>query len=252
MARLDELTALRRRECRLEPERALRTLDEAAGWLGERGMLTLMPCCSLPSLFAACHEEPYAPDKPGFGQWPRTKYPWGVELAARPGVHRLRVHRGKGLLVSAAVARLCDPLCRSALADAEDGALGVDAARVAAHLAAAGPSLLEELAEEVGGGVRRARDALERVGAVVSRPVPIQRRHRHTSELARWDQLFPAPSAGGLEELLVAAVEAAVLAPEREAVRWFSWPAPSGLVDRLVAEGRLSRVDGLLSRASGS
>ena len=55
--------------------------------------------CALPSLFAACHEDPYAPSSPGFGQWPRTKFPWFGELGAR-GYAILSVHRGKNLLVS--------------------------------------------------------------------------------------------------------------------------------------------------------
>ena len=72
---LDELRTLRAFECRLTPDRALGSLDEAEEFLLDRGLLTRTADCALPSLFAACHEEPYAPDKPGFGQWPRTKFP---------------------------------------------------------------------------------------------------------------------------------------------------------------------------------
>lgn len=253
MAGLADLEARRAHELRLTPDRALESLDEAAAWLQERGMLTLMPCCSLPSLFAACHEEPYAAGKRGFAQWPKTKYWWGVALGEREGAHRLRVQRGKGLIVSDRVARLCDPLCRAALADAEAGALGPDAARVLAHLDAAGPSLLEELQEELAlepRALKRVREPLERVGAVVSRQVVVEP-HRHTSQLSRWDQLFPAPSPGGMEELVAAGVRAAVLAPEREVGTWFSWPVGDA-VERLVAEGRLTRVDGYVTLARGS
>jgi hypothetical protein len=41
--------------------------------------------------------------------------------------------------------------------------------------------------------------------------------------LARWDQLVPEASGGGLEELVVAAVRAAVVVPEAELPRWFPW-----------------------------
>jgi hypothetical protein len=232
---------------RLTPDRALESLDEAAEWIEERGLATLMPCCSLPSLFAACHEEPYAPGSPGFGQWPKTKYWWGSALADRPGIHRLRAHRGKALLVAERIARLADPLCRAALADAEQG----PHARLVAHLAAAGPSLLPELKEELGldtKGLRRARGALERMGAVVSREVVVEP-HRHMSELRRWDQLFPEPSpGGGIDELVLAGVQAAVIAPEREIRSWFTWPAESA-VERLVEAGRLVRVEGGLACA---
>ena len=73
---LQELRDRREYECRLTPDRALASLDEAEEFLLDRGLLTRTADSALPSLFAACHEEPYAPGKPGFGQWPRTKFPW--------------------------------------------------------------------------------------------------------------------------------------------------------------------------------
>lgn len=247
---LPELLRERDRACRLTPDLALESLDEAERFLRERGLLTRLPDCSLPSLFGACHEEPYKPGSRGFGLWPRTKWPWAFELAERPGVHMLNIHRGKGLFVTAETAALVDPLAREALARAENGELGPEAARLVAHLAAAGPSLLEELVEETGLDPRRPRARLERVGAVVARAVVSDERHRNTSELARWDQAFPRPSAGGLGELLVAAVRAAVVAPEDEVRGWFSWRATSALVDELVEANQLARpAPGWLSAA---
>jgi hypothetical protein len=238
---LPELLRERDRACRLTPDLALESLDEAEGFLRERGLLTRLPDCSLPSLFGACHEEPYKPGSRGFGLWPRTKWPWGFELAERPGVHVLGIHRGKGVFVTAETAALVDPLARDALARAESGELGPEAARLVAHLGVAGPSLLEELVEETGLDPRRPRARLERIGAVVARAVVFDDRHRHSSELARWDQVFPEPSAGGLGKLVVAAVRAAVVAPEDEACGWFSWRASSALIDELVEADQLTR-----------
>jgi hypothetical protein len=93
MAAMPELEERRRVECRLTPDRALESLDEADEFLRDRGPLTLMPDCALPSLFGACHEEAYRPGSSGFGLWPKTKYPWGVELAAR--CLRTRLHKGR-------------------------------------------------------------------------------------------------------------------------------------------------------------
>jgi hypothetical protein len=234
------------------PERALQSLEDAEAFLRERELLTRTTDCSLPSLFGACHEEPYKPGSRGFGLWPRTKWPWAFELAERPGVHVLGIHRGKGVFVTTKTAALVDPLAREELARADDGALGPEAARLLAHLAAAGPSLLEELVEEAGLDARRLRPKLERVGAVVARAVVHDDRHRHTSELARWDQVFPRPSAGGLGELLVAGVRAAVVAPEDEARTWFTWRAPPELVSELVEAGRLERPAGGWLSAAGT
>ena len=60
--------------------------------------------------------------------------------------------------------------------------------------------------------------------------------------------MFPiVPAApGGIEELVVAGVSAAVAAPEREVGRWFSWPLPAGTLDRLVEAGRLVRDEGVV------
>jgi hypothetical protein len=241
-----ELRDRRAYECRLTPDRALRTLDEAEEFLLDRGLLTRTADSALPSLFEACHEEPYAPDSPGFGQWPRTKYPWFGRLGAR-GYPILAVHRGKNLLVTPAVARLLDPICRAEIERMEQA--DPEWAGLLQHLGDAGPSELEDLQTELGlkpKELKLLRSPLERRGAVVSRSIVYEDPHRHTSELARWDQVFPEPAdGGGLYELIVAGVRAAVLAPEREPERWFSWQWywEDDLVDRLVADGRLARPE---------
>jgi hypothetical protein len=233
-----ELREQRAFECRLTPDRALESLGEAEEFLLDRGLLTRTADSALPSLFGACHEEPYAPSSPGFGQWPRTKYPWFGELGAR-GYPVLAVHRGKSLLVAPEVASLLDPLCRAELESHSDDPL-------LRHLAAAGPSELDDLQVELGLApkeLKKLRVPLERCGAVVARSVVYEDPHRHTSLLSRWDQLFPEPSAGGgLDELVVRAVRSAVVAPEAEVPRWFAWWEDE-LVDRLAEDGRLVRPE---------
>lgn len=239
METLAELRERRAFECRLTPDRALRSLDEAEDFLLGRGLLTRTADSALPSLFGACHEEPYAPASPGFGQWPRTKYPWFGELGAR-GYPILAVHGGKSLLVTPEVARLLDPICRAELERLRDDPL-------LRHLAEAGPSELGDLQVELGLApkeLKKLRVPLERCGAVVSRSIVYEDPHRHTSELSRWDQLYPEPAEdGGPAELLVAAVRAAVVAPGPEVPRWFSWRWEEGLLDRLVDDGRLVRPE---------
>ncbi|HUK93562.1 MAG TPA: hypothetical protein VLU96_00755 [Gaiellaceae bacterium] len=231
---------------RLRPELALESLDDAEAFLLDRGLLTRTADSTLPSLFEACHEEPYAPGKPGFGQWPRTKFGWFGELGAR-GYLVLAIHRGKTLLVTDEVARLIDPICRSELArmEAEDPGW----ARLLRHLADAGPSELGDLQLELGltpKELKRLRYPLERCGAVVARSIVYEEPHRHTSVLSRWDQVCPQPAGGGgLGPLVVAGVRAAVLAPEKEVLRWYSWRwhREDDLIDRLVDEGELVRPE---------
>ena len=245
-ASMDELRERRAFECRLTPDRALRSLGDAEDFLLDRGLLTRTAECALPSLFGACHEEPYSPQSRGFGQWPRTKYRWFGRLGAR-GYPVLAVHGGKSLLVAPPVMRLLDPICRAELARVEE--VGGEPARLLHHLAKAGPSELEDLQLELGLSPRelkRLRGPLERCGALVARSIVYEDPHRHTSDLRRWDQLVPEPvRGGGMEQLLLAAVRAAVVAPEQEVRRWFSWRQHrhADLVERLVASGRLRRPE---------
>jgi hypothetical protein len=240
-----ELQERRSYECRLTPDRALEELDEAEEFLRDRGLLTRTADCALPSLFEACHEEPYAPDSPGFGQWPRTKFPWFGELGAR-GYPILAIHRGKSLLVTPEVAAVIDPICRAEIERMERA--DPDWGRLLRHLADAGPSELEDLQLELDlkpKELKLLRSPLERCGAVVSRSIVYEEPHRHTSVLARWDQVFPQPTDGGLSDLVVAGVRAAVVAPERELKRWFSWQWYWD--DSILEDERLARVDGYIT-----
>ncbi len=245
---LSELQERRGFLLRLTPDRAPESLDEAEEFLRERGMLTRTSDCSLPSLFEACHEEPYAPDKPGFGQWPRTKWSWSFVLPTRPGVYALKIHRGKTLYVTDEIARVIDPICRAEIARLEDTP---EWAMLLRHLGDAGPSTADDLKTELAlkpKELKKILYPLELCGAIVSRAVePNEEGMVEAFEYLRWDQLFPEPADGDaqLDELVVAAVRAAVVATEREIPHWFAWPRwrfEPDLVDRVVSEGRLERL----------
>lgn len=242
---MDELCERRAYECRLVAERALASLAEARDFLFARGMLTRTADSALPSLFGACHEEPYLAGGSAFAAWPATKYPWFWELAQHDRVFELSVHRGKSIILSDAVAALVDPICRAELARHESA--GGDPARLLRHLVETGPSELADVKLELDWStsrLRAARTRLQKTGALVSHGVTLRSQsggHVHTSVLARWDQVFLEPSRrGGLEDVVVAGVRAAVVAPEHELDRWFSWRS-RGLAGRLVSSGELRR-----------
>jgi hypothetical protein len=258
---LAELLERRAWECRLTPDRALETLDVAEAFLRDRGLLTRTADCALPSLYEACHEDPYRPGSPGFATWPATKWPWFGELAAR-GYLIAAVHRGKNLLVSHEVAALLDPICRAEITRMRAADPGWR--RLLDHLAAAGPSSLDDLRTELRlkrQELNALRSPLERCGAIVSSflHVTAGEGQPFSSELARWDQVYTGPGGPdadpgrALAGLVAAGVRAAVVVPEREPRRWFSWLWywTDTLVDGLVRDGRLRRVDGHLT-ATGS
>jgi hypothetical protein len=251
LARLREQQQFR---CRLSPDRALESVEEADEFLLDRGLLTRTADCALPSLYEACHEDPYQPGSPGFATWPATKWPWFGELADR-GHLIAAVHCGKNLLVCAEVARLLDPICRAEITRmrAADRGWG----RLLDHLAATGPSSLEDLRTELGlkrQELKALRAPLERCGAIVSRSLHVTagQEYQHSSELVRWDQAYRGSGGTGVDpaaafgDLIAAAVRAAVLAPESELRRWFSWPWywSDSLVDDLIGQRRLRRIAG--------
>ena len=222
-------------------------------------MLTRVRDCYLPSLYEACHEEPYAPGRGGFGSWPRTKW-WWVGALERPGIHMLKVHRGKNLLVTSEVAAAARPAlpCR---AGARRGARRRRCAAAAPPgrgraLAARGPAARAGLDPK---RLRALRAQLEAPGALVGRQLVIYTDaggHQHTSELARWDQVFPEPpaGAGGLAELVVGGRARGRRDARADVGAWFhrGWGSAVDHVDALVAGGRLERpepgwiaVDGL-------
>lgn len=258
MDSLAELFERRAIECRLTPDRALESPDEAEAFLRDRGLLTRTADCALPSLYEACHEEAYRPGSAGFATWPATKWPWFGELVDR-GYVCGAVHKGKNLLVSNETAVLLDPICRAET----DRMRAADPGwrRLLDHLAAAGPADIEDLRTELGlkrQELKALRYPLERCGAIVARSAAVTagEGHAHSSELLRWDQAYPGPSgtsaapredpAGAFAALLAAAVKAAVVAPEPDLRRWFSWQWywTDTLIDDLVADGRLRRIDG--------
>jgi hypothetical protein len=232
----------RAHECRLIRRRALKSLDDAGEFLADRGLLTRMPDSALPSLFGACHEAPGRAGGRGFDLWPRTKWIWSFQITLRSEVLLTKLHRGKSLYLTMKTARLFDPLVRQSIAEATG-----EEAQFLDHLAKQGESTLDDLELELGWDrkrVKRVRDRLERVGAVIGHGLVFEDASTWSfAPLRRWDQAVKKSAVvkDHYGELIVTAMRAAVLAPEKEIASWFSWPIPPGTVERLVGDGRLIR-----------
>ena len=201
-----------------------------------------MPDSALPSLFGACHEAPGRAGGRGFDLWPRTKWIWSFQLTLRPGTLVTKLHRGKSLYLTEETARHFDPLVRQSIASATG-----DDATLLDHLANHGESTLEDLETELAWDrrrVKRVRDRLERVGAVVGEGLVFEDVSTwHFAPLRRWDQVLKQSAAveHPYDAVVMAAMRAAVLAPEDDLGNWFSWPIPPATVERLVAEDQLTR-----------
>lgn len=214
-------------------------------------MLTRFPDCALPSLFGACHEEPGRAGGRGFDLWPRTKWIFSFQLTQQRGTVQTKLHRGKTLYLSLEAARAFDGLVRRSIEDATgDEALLLD------HLERHGPSAPDDVELELRwtrDRLKRARNRLEKVGAVVSEGLVFEDSTTwYFAPLRRWDQVVSSskPAADPFGDVVLAGVRAAVVAPESDIKSWFSWPIPDDTVGRLVHEGKLIRPGmGLVAEA---
>lgn len=237
-----ELEQSRASECRLTPDRALGDVEEAAAFLADRGMLTRMPDSALPSLFAACHEEPARAGGRGFDLWPKTKWIFSFQLTQRRGTVLTKMHRGKSLYLSTEAARAFDQLVRQSI----DAAVGDDA-MLLDHLARHGPSVHDDIQLELGWDRKRLKQVrvrLERVGAIVSEGLVFEdAANWYFAPMRRWDHLVRASrdAADPYAAVVLAGVKAAVITPETNLQSWFSWPIPDQTVNSLVKEGKLVR-----------
>lgn len=242
--------------CRLDPARRLVELDDAVSFLHDRGMLTLTPCCALPSLFGACHEEPHSPGTREYGIWPKTRWWWGGAVAATDGVTVAKLHRGKNLYLSTHVADLVDPLCREEVARALDGAYGEDPRRLLAHLVDAGPATTDDIKVEL--GFRREAAPTGTFGARQARCDPVDGSHRrdrlrrrppaHRRASGVGPRAHDIATVGPTARPPGAVVAAAVVLPERGARRALQWDleAEADGVERLD-DGRLTVTGALYS-----
>lgn len=171
-----------------------------------------------------------------------------------------KLRRGKTLYLSRAVAEVFDPLCRTALADGDSGALGDDTQQLLAHLRDFGPTDVDDVRDVLAferTPFRNLRKRLETSGALISKERRMDSRgtHRHFSVLFRWDQIGVKAAAEdasqGLENAVTVGVRAAVIAQPADVQRWFSWRVNQSLLTRLVEQGRLIALGRWRPRRAG-
>jgi hypothetical protein len=167
---MESLAERRAFQCRLTPDRALGSVEEAEELLRDRGMLTRTADGALPSLYEACQEDPYRIGGAGFAAWPATKWPWFGELAGR-GYLVAAVHRGKSLLVTGAMARLLDPVCRAETARMRTADHGRGLLAAAVRAAVVAPELKLRRWFSWPWDRRLQRPVIEALGISAGRPV---------------------------------------------------------------------------------
>ncbi len=261
-ADVEKLRALRERRHRLSPGLALKSPAAARAFVREVGMIVQTWDEAMPSLFAAVQGRPYKPGVGGFAEWPEHAWWWGGELGRDGDVLDLKYYRKKTLFVAKPLwpALLC---CIHADAERLRPPVGSLEERILRALADVGSARSDLLRRELGvpaAAFTKAKNALEAKGLVIAEGLLIEEGHKHTSVLKRAEEAFPADvrkraeklaEATAREAFLLAAIEAAVLAPERKVPGWFPWARADavGALAALIAARRVARVDGFVASA---
>ena len=250
---LAELEERRAYECRLTPDRALETIDDAESVPPRsRAASRARPIPRSRACSRHATRNRTRPTSPASAQWPATKFPWFGQLGTR-GHLVLAVHRGKSLLVTDEVAALLDPICRAELARME-------AAR--RDLGAAPPPSRRRRAVRA----RRPADgAVPDVQGAEEPPLAARALRRVRRSRGRVREAAPAhepprplgPGAPGAERprrpacVRSATSSAPASAPPSSPPSRSSRAGSRGVgtgttvcVDELVGSGRLARVDG--------
>ena len=245
---LESLQALRLRLHRLRPSRPVRDVRSALAFIEERGIVLSTGRSSLPSLAEAIAGRQLR------GSW-----------MANPEVFRIykvlgKVHRSDAVVTAPlilgretllddtlgpAVARIAgDPKRRNAVR----ASLPPLAKRLLADVEAHGEVRMDRWPASTKRG-REARLWLERLLLVVSLDIHTEAGH-HTALVTPWRKSRIVGRFGkrasrlrlqdAQDQLIVAALKSAVIAPEREVQRWFVFGARR--VDRLIHDGKLERV----------
>lgn len=247
ITKLDELQALRLKLHRLAPPRPVRDAREAAKFIRARRMVMSTGHASLPILTEAIAGRHLA------GSWmahPEAHRIYTIlRRLAKSGVPSAPLILGKETLLDASLApaveriaidparcrkvrRELPPLARRLLETVEaEGRVRMDQWGVPTHRA------------------RAARVRLEQQLLVTSSSFHTESGY-HTSLVAPWSssgisQRFSKEAARltlkeAIDQLLLAGIRSAVIAPEHEVRRWFVFEG--GRIDALLAQGRIARL----------
>lgn len=235
---------------RLTPGRALRDLDDAAGFLEEMGLLLQTPHAYLPSLFGAAQGKPYKPGVAGFGQWPAHAWNWAGELASRDDVLLTKVILGQRTLVHRRLWSALDSAVRRIEPNTPDAAAIVDVLRKRHEVRSDElPALAGFEGQVAKKRCDKALNQLQWAGTVICTPALVDN-HKHVAIAELWQTKFPEPSLEpqGPAPFIKAAVEAAGRAPQREVLKWFKWPRDTvqAAIDELVSVRELDLAEGVL------
>jgi hypothetical protein len=237
---------------RLLPGRALETLDQAAEFVEEMGIVVQTPHPHLPSLFGAAQGKPHTPGAGGFGQWPEHAWSWAGELAERNDILMTKILLGRRGLIHQRLWPALDAAVRdrSAAAGREDRDARAILDLLQQHGRVRSEDLRGLLDAAAGISPKRAQKIvahLEALGVVLTEPALLDN-HKHTAFALLWQRRFPRPLSPrrGIDDLLASVMFAAGDAPEKEVLGWFAWPRDetAAALQALQSSAKISIADG--------
>lgn len=243
-------------------ELRLRSLEEAARFVEELGIVVLNPGSELPSLLGAVLGSGERPKGKGFQALNNPEawkaWEWFAQLDDRKSAVGCKIFRGQSTLVHKRLWPAVHRLALDRLEALRDGRVFSKTSRaVVDWLANHGPERSDRVREAMGLASRaqgkelkKAKDELASHGLLLLSEDTSPEHHTHAPILTLWTAWAPKEVAKKAErmsavearaEVLCAAMDAAVLASERAMQHWFRWDRLelAEAIEHLVAANRV-------------
>lgn len=243
-------------------ELRLRSFEEASKFVEEHGIVTLSPVSELPSLLGAVLGSAERPKGKGFEALHQPEvwkaWEWFARLDDRKAAVACKLLRGQSTLVHKRLWPQVHRIVLDRLSALGAGkAFSKTAREVVDWLANHGAERSDRVREamglrskEQGREFRKAKDELAAHGLLLLSEDPSPEAHTHAPVLTLWTAWAPKEVARRAERLsavdarsdvLCAALDAAVLAAERAAQRWFPWDRLdlAEAMEHLLSQNRL-------------
>ncbi len=268
-ALLKKAQAIREQEHRLKPSLRLKSIEEVVNFIHSKGLVSMLGGNELPSLISALLGKPWKPTGKGFTSWLEW---WDIRVSGQDAGHLLmeiprrkdiigtRIFRDSKTFVSERLWPILDPV----VAHYQDLArrhkiLSQLEWKILDTLAEKGPTRTDRLrvalkleGKQHTAKFHRALTQLERLGLIVGYEDPTPEKHLHAAIWRLWSQRVGAVKKGltyekAMAELLRKAIDACVLAHEKEIGKWFSWNGKlMEAKQELVASGRVLQAGSFL------
>jgi hypothetical protein len=263
--------ALRAKEHKLHQSLRLTTLSQADQFVEDRGLVSVLGGNELPSIVSAFLGREWKPSSRGFSSWLEW---WSLKVSGESLGRTLskleqskvlvptRIFRRSKTLVSRQLWPSLTPVVKHFSEDASgDRTFSKLERNILEVIGRIGPIRTDKLRDELSvhgktdsGKFHSSLSKLESYALIVGSEDPQPERHLHANIWSHWKSIAPGIKMrpdlsyeAAIRQLLEKALEAAVLAPEKEVAKWFRWKQETlEAKEKLLNAGKIIQAENFL------